>query len=287
MDRDNSDKNECQGQEVHGQGGEGQSWWGPAALWGAGDTGECEPPTPGQSSASPVPLMLCTSMSLHPPFSWNNDWVWRSQGITAPAFPMGALQGPAQAFRPARDGAKDWQVPHTDLPAAPQQSTGHQQHQSLSLTPGKAWTQLCPRRFHLPQQSPGEAPMRPGYGTQPPSEQQVPGPSPKATFPRCPGPVCLGQTQLTLVGTSYHPRITWGFPCHGHDPFHHLSCDSPDLAPARTRDASVHIPLRQQCGGTILALFQPRLVLALQDQISPSSGAAPALLLPQFLPIIV
>lgn len=113
--------------------GEGQSWWGSGCpvrcrehkgMWC------CKAP---QHQGSPVPAPChssCSarcyqpSMSPHCPFSWCNDWVWRFQGITAPAFPMGALQGTAQVLRPPKDGAKDWQMPHTNLPAAPQQSTG-------------------------------------------------------------------------------------------------------------------------------------------------------------------
>lgn len=140
MDRDNSDKMRFSGAGGAGPGGsgavsvgEGQSWWGSGCpvrckehkgMWC------CKAP---QHQGSPVPAPChssCSarwyqpSMSLHPPFSWGNDWVWRFQGITAPAFPMGALQGTAQVLRPPKDGAKDWQMPHTNLPAAPQQSTG-------------------------------------------------------------------------------------------------------------------------------------------------------------------
>lgn len=95
---------------------------------------------------------------------------------------------------------------------------------SSELLQWKAWTQLCPKWLHVPQHSPGQGPAH-----QTRLQHSVtlrtasPKTFPKSHLPTVPGSCFLGQTELTLVGTAYHPKITQGFLHCGPDPFPHLS----------------------------------------------------------------
>lgn len=90
------------------------------------------PITPGEPGVSPIPpLVLCTLVPAQRvpilPFlrvpSGFGDCKAAFEQLAAPAFPTGASQGKAQAPTPHKGGGEG--------PAAPQQSAGHRQDQSL------------------------------------------------------------------------------------------------------------------------------------------------------------
>lgn len=129
----------------------------------------CEAPR-HQGSPMPAPCHFScsacwyqTSLSLNPPISWGNEWVWRFQGITAPRLSHGSSPRNSLSLQTTQGWGKALAGTPHQPPSSPTEkhgtSTGSKPvSASWELLPWKAWTRLCPKWLQLPQHSPGQAP---------------------------------------------------------------------------------------------------------------------------------